>query len=160
MEPIIETVYGKKLVGMRSSMSLLNDKTGELWRRFMPARWEISSSLGSTLYSIAVYSPSYFDYFSPSNNFEKWAALEVTEFDGLPEGMEGFTLQQGLYAHFHYQGLSTDFSIFEYIFTKWLPISNFLLDTRPHFQMLGEKYKNGDPESEEEIYIPVIRKNK
>jgi len=34
------------------------------------------------------------------------------------------------------------------------------LDNRPHFEVLGEKYKNGDPESEEEIWIPVKEKAK
>jgi AraC family transcriptional regulator len=158
MEPIVETIAEKKLVGMRSRMSLLDNKTGELWGSFMPGRRRIFNNVGSTLYSIEVYGPFYFDNFSPANSFEKWAAVEVTQFDSIPEGMERFTLQQGLYARFRYQGSSTDFSIFEYIFTTWLPNSNFTLDNRPHFQVLGERYKNADPDSEEDICIPVIEK--
>jgi hypothetical protein len=30
-----------------------------------------------------------------------------------------------------------------------------MLDNRPHFEILGEKYKNADPDSEEDVYIPV-----
>jgi AraC family transcriptional regulator len=44
---------------------------------------------------------------------------------------------------------------FTYIFTRWLPASGYQLDNRPHFEILGDKYKNNDPESEEEIWIPV-----
>jgi AraC family transcriptional regulator len=40
-------------------------------------------------------------------------------------------------------------------FSTWLPDSEYRLDVRPHFEVLGEKYKNDDPESEEEIWIPI-----
>jgi AraC family transcriptional regulator len=29
------------------------------------------------------------------------------------------------------------------------------LDQRPHVEVMGEKYKNNDPDSEEEIWIPI-----
>jgi AraC family transcriptional regulator len=32
------------------------------------------------------------------------------------------------------------------------------LDDRPHFEVLGEKYKNNDPTSEKEIWIPILPK--
>jgi AraC family transcriptional regulator len=35
----------------------------------------------------------------------------------------------------------------------------YFLDDRPHFEILGDKYKNGDPDSEEEIWIPIKQKN-
>jgi AraC family transcriptional regulator len=38
MEPGIETLAEKKLVGRRMTMSLSNNKTGELWQSFMPER--------------------------------------------------------------------------------------------------------------------------
>jgi AraC family transcriptional regulator len=44
---------------------------------------------------------------------------------------------------------------FQYIFGTWLPDSEYLIDNRPHFEILGEKYKNEDPTSEEEIWIPI-----
>ena len=69
--------------------------------------------------------------------------------------METFDLPGGLYAVFDYKGLSTDTAIFNYIFNSWLPASRFHLDDRPHFEILGDKYKNGLPDSEEEIWIPI-----
>lgn len=36
MEPRIETLEPKKLIGMRLKMTLVNDKTAALWQRFMP----------------------------------------------------------------------------------------------------------------------------
>jgi AraC family transcriptional regulator len=47
---------------------------------------------------------------------------------------------------------------FQYIFGTWLPNSEYVLDNRPHFEILGEKYKNDDPTSEEEIWIPIKAK--
>ncbi len=70
--------------------------------------------------------------------------------------METYTLVRGLYAVFDYKGLHTDTKIFYYIFETWLPKSNdYCLDDRPHFEILGAKYKNNDPNSEEQIWIPV-----
>jgi AraC family transcriptional regulator len=38
--------------------------------------------------------------------------------------------------------------------------SKYLLDNRPHFETLGEKYKNEDPSSEEEVWIPIKLRKK
>ena len=69
--------------------------------------------------------------------------------------MECFELPGGQYAVFFYKGSSTDNSIFKMIFDEWLPASGYEIDSRPHFEILGNKYVNEDPESEEEIWIPI-----
>ena len=155
MNPRIETLIEKKLIGKRIKMSLSANKTSELWQSFMPHRNDIRNKKGSQLYSVQIYSSSYFNYFNPGAEFEKWAAAEVTDFAILPAGMDSFVLPGGLYAVFLYKGLSTDTSIFQYIFGTWLPESGYELDNRPHFEILGEKFKNDDPDSEEEIWISV-----
>ncbi|MBK7667160.1 MAG: GyrI-like domain-containing protein [Sphingobacteriaceae bacterium] len=158
MKPEIKTLTAKTLIGKRITMSLANNKTSELWKSFMPRRNEIKNVIGTDLFSIQTYSPDYFKVFNPNNEFEKWALLEVSDTTPLPEGMETFNLPGGLYAVFFYKGLNTDFSIFNYIFSEWLPKSEYNLDLRPHFEVLGSKYKNNDPESEEEIWIPIKNK--
>ena len=158
MKPIIKTIEEKKLVGKRLTMSLSGNRTAGLWKSFMPMRREILNAVSPDLYSINVYDAGYFENFSAQKTFEKWAAVEVPNFDDVPETMETYILSEGLYAVFHYKGLSTDTSIFQYIFNTWLPNSSYVLDNRPHFEVLGEKYKNNDPNSEEEIWIPVKAK--
>lgn len=155
MTPSIITIPEKKLVGKRLTMSFANYRIGELWQSFMPGRREISNSLSTDLISLVVYKPAHFAHFKPTNEFERWAAVEVSEFDHVPDDMETFILPKGLYAVFDYKGLSTDRSIFQYIMGSWLPASDYMLDDRPHFEVLGEKYKNNDPASEEQIWIPV-----
>lgn len=148
----------KKLVGIRLTMSIADNRTGELWKSFITRRREITNNLTNDLISMQVYKPTHFADFSPTNEFEKWAVVEVTDFESVPNDMETFTLTGGLYAVFDYKGSSTDSSIFQYIFKTWLPNSNYMLDDRPHFEVLGEKYKNADPNSEEEIWIPIRQK--
>jgi AraC family transcriptional regulator len=114
--------------------------------------------VNAALLSLQVYESSYFTSFNPNNKFEKWAAIEVSDFGSVPEEIDSFTLTSGLYAVFKYKGLSTDDRIFQYIFMTWLPNSTYQLDSRPHFEILGERYKNNDPNSEEEIWIPVREK--
>jgi AraC family transcriptional regulator len=157
MQPRIETLVGKKIIGKRMVMSLADNKTGDLWRSFVPRRREIRNNVNAEFISMQVYDQPV-DFSNVNQEFEKWAAVEVSDFDAIPDGMETFTLSGGLYAVFHYKGSSTDTRIFQYIFGTWLPNSDYLLDNRPHFEILGDKYKNADPNSEEDIWIPIKRR--
>jgi AraC family transcriptional regulator len=70
--------------------------------------------------------------------------------------MEPLALPGGLYAVFLYHGAASQADqTFQYIFGTWIPNSGYSLDNRPHFEILGKKYKNEDPDSEEEIWIPI-----
>jgi AraC family transcriptional regulator len=155
--PRIELLNEKKLVGNRMRMTLTDNKTGELWKNFMQRRKEIKNKLNDLLFSMQVYEQlSYFEYFNPETPFEKWAAVEVQAFNSIPAEMETYLLPAGLYAVFvHRGGSATADGTFRYIFGTWLPDSEYELDNRPHFELLGEKYKNDDPDSEEEIWIPI-----
>lgn len=136
-------------------MTLTVNKTGLLWKSFMPRRKEILHPRTKDLISLQVYHRSYFHDFNPAAEFEKWAAVEVSDFENVPDDMETLTVPGGLYAVFDYKGPSGDMRIFQYIFTRWLPSSGYMLDHRPHFEVLGKKYRNNDPSSEEEIWIPI-----
>ena len=160
MEPRIESLAEKKLVGKRIKMTFSNNKTFELWKSFMPRRKEILNCVTTDLFSMQIYDQNYdFNKFNPEAEFEKWAAMEVSDFNVIPNDMESFTLTGGLYAVFIHKGAaSTGPKTFQYIFGTWLPKSDYLLDHRPHFEILGQKYINEDPASEEEIWIPIKSK--
>lgn len=155
MNPRIEIQKGKKIIGKKMIMSFTNYSISELWKSFLPRRQEITNNLSTELISMTIHTPTHFSDFNIVNKFEKWAAIEVSDFDNIPNDMETFVLSGGLYAVFDYKGSSSDNSIFEYIFQTWLPTSDYTLDDRPHFEVLGDKYKNNDPNSEEEIWIPI-----
>ena len=158
--PNIIHLEEKKLIGLSRAVSLNDNETGMLWKSFMQRRSAITNANGPELYSISVYPHLYFESFDSVVQFTKWATVAVTSYDDLPTHMDTYILQSGLYAVFNYKGSSTDNSIFRYIFSTWLPQSGYDLDDRPHFEILGEKYKNNDPHSEEMICIPVkLKKN-
>ncbi|HHB79051.1 MAG TPA: AraC family transcriptional regulator [Saprospiraceae bacterium] len=154
IQPKIKKLSQKKLIGKKLAMSLGDNKTFELWKSFMPRRHEISNKKSNDMFSLQVYKEP-LRLGDLRQEFEKWALVEVSDFKNVPNGMDSFVLESGLYAVFHYKGLNTDNQIFIYIFSDWLPNSGYELDDRPHFEILGDKYKNGDPNSEEEIWIPI-----
>ena len=169
--PRIEERAPGQFIGMCMSMSLMEDKTGQLWRQFMPRRHEIMHRANTDVVSLQVYPKGYFSEFDPSRVFVKWALAEVGNVSGdewnvsaekgekeergglVPDGMEMFEMQGGLYAVFAHRG--SDPAIFDHIYGEWLVASDFELDDRPHFEVLDVRYRHSDPDAEEEIWIPV-----
>lgn len=156
-EPRIEILLEKKLVGKSLQMSLAENTTPQLWRSFMTQKSTITNAIGSDLYSIQVYKGLYyFENFSPQTKFIKWAAIEVNDFEKIPNGFNSFSINEGLYAIFHHKGSVSEFQkTIQFVFGQWLPKSTYELDDRPHFELLGATYKNNDPSSEEEVWIPI-----
>jgi AraC family transcriptional regulator len=159
IQPRITNLQEKKLVGIAKQMSLVNNKTGLLWAQFAPKIKDIKNRVSEDKISLQMYPKNYYANFNPTTEFTKWATVEVVNFDNkLPE-LNTLLLESGLYAVFDYKGSSLDTSIYENIFFNWLPNSKYKVDNRPHFEILGNKYKNNDPNSEEEIWIPIKEKN-
>jgi len=126
----------------------------------MPGRTQIKNRIGEELYSVEVYKDSsFFENFDQNKVFEKWAAVPVSNHQSIPDGMEPFVIPKGLYAVCKYKGKGSEAQkTYQYIFTKWIPNSDYELDNRPHLAIMGEKYKNEDPDSEEELWIPIREK--
>ncbi len=154
----MEIISDKLLIGKRLSMSLTEDKTFSLWQSFMSERKKIPHAVSNDLFSVQVYhQPVEKEKFNTDTLFTKWAAVEVWQADETPENMESLHLPGGLHAVFHYRGAAGNGgATFRYIFESWLPASGYMMTAGHHFEIMGEKYKNNDPDSEEEIWIPVI----
>ncbi len=152
----IEILPEKKLIGMNVKMSLAANKTFLLWNSFMKRKIEIENTVGSDMYSMQVYDKGYYENFNPANEFVKWAGVAVSGFENIPYGMESYVLKGGKYVVFDYKGNPKNGGeAFKYIFQEWLPASEYILDDREHFEVLGEKYNNDSEESEEEIWVPI-----
>ncbi len=159
MNPKIEHLSQKKLVGMRQTMTFATMNPAILWSAFMPRKREIPLMVGTDLYSLEVYPHNFFQSMSSTAEFDKWAAVEVSENQSVPDGMEMLVLPDGLYAVFvHYGPASEAKATYDAIFRTWLPASDYRIDERPHFAVMGDKYRHNDPQSEEEIWIPVRSK--
>ncbi|NCP83465.1 MAG: GyrI-like domain-containing protein [Bacteroidetes bacterium] len=157
-ETQIRVISKRLFVGKSVNMSLLNNKTGVLWSLFGPLIYSIPNRIGSDRFSLQVYDTTYFERFDPEKEFKKWALVEVSSLEVIPNQLESFVLPEGKYAVFTYRGLSSDTSVYQYIFSKWLMNSDWILDDRPHFEVLGSKYKNDSVDSEEDIWIPIKKK--
>ncbi|WP_299454747.1 GyrI-like domain-containing protein [uncultured Microscilla sp.] len=157
MSPEIIEIPERTLVGIHTEMSLTDNKTRLLWQQFMPRRHEIQHRVGQSFYSMQVYAPGFsMQNFTPHTVFTKWAAIEVSNFENIPKGMHAFTLPEGKYAVFIHKGPASAFKpTFDYIFSEWLPKSAYMLDQRPHFELLPEGYIPTDPNAEEEVWIPI-----
>lgn len=157
MQPRIELLSEKKLVGKSLKMSLMNNKTAQLWQSFMPKRKMIKNIVGSDLISMQVYDKSLnFKDFNQHTEFTKYAMVETSKFENIPREMETRILEGGLYAVFVHKGMAKDFpKTSQYIFNEWLPKSAYELDQREHFEILGAKYNPTDNNSEEEVWIPI-----
>lgn len=135
-------------------MSLSENRTMELWQRFMPRRKEIKNRTSSDYISMQKYDENR----PPSLDllFEKWATVEVSSFSEVPADMETYTLQGGKYAVFSHHGpASAAAKTMQFIFSEWLPKSVYQLDNREHFEILPDGYNPMDPEANEEIWIPI-----
>ena len=139
-------------------MSLLNNQTQTIWQLFMPRLKEIKNAVSADLFSLQNYPDDYFTNFTPETIFTKWAAVEVKNFENIPEGFEKLEIPSGKYAVFLHKGNTEMFAkTAQYIYTEWLPNSGFQLDNKPHFEVLGDNYLGHEnPESEEEVWIPII----
>jgi AraC family transcriptional regulator len=158
LNPTIENFPATKFIGKYLSFTYADYRALELWSSFMPRRKEIQNSMGTKLFNIQV-NPENFN-FHPNTPFVKWAAVQVSSFDSIPVEMHSLEVEGGLYAVFQYKGNQHGaVTFFKSIYTEWLPASAYEIDNRPQFEILGEKYKNNDPDSEEEIWIPIKLKD-
>ncbi len=157
MNPTIKNFPATKFIGKNLSFTYADYRAFELWSSFMPHRKEILNTIGTDLYNIQI-NPANFD-FNTNTPFVKWAAVAVSNFDFIPKGMKELEIPQGVYAVFCYKGDQSNVAaFFNAIYTEWLPASEYELGNHPQFEILGEKYKNNDPNSEEEIWIPIRNK--
>lgn len=159
--PEIFHIKGKKLVGIKVTTSLADDKTSLLWKRFMSSRKAIQNEKSQDLFSVQVYGENFIKgEFDTNSVFEKWAAMEVINFDSIPKGLQQLEIPEGDYAVFNHKGTAQQFAeTSQFIFEKWLPNSEYSLEARPHFEVLGKEYKGPEnPESEEKIWIPIKKK--
>ena len=135
MTPRIVKCSEKTVIGISSTMH--HQHYGNiiaLWKRFMPRKKEIQNSMNTELIAMQIYS----DFNTVEKPFDIWACVEVSGLDGIPKGMTGLTVPEGTYAVFLQKGMDAA-KTYQQIMTQWLPNSGYEIDSRPHFQVMGER---------------------
>ena len=153
MNPKIIYYLERKVVGLSSTINRNEPhKIGELWRQFMPEKYKIKNVATNELIAMQLF-PNNINN-EGADEYTIWATVEVHDFENIPNGMLSYIIPSGDYAIFTLKGMNIQ-GLYEKIMTEWLPKSGYTIDDRPHFQIMGENYKNGSPDSEEDIYIPI-----
>ena len=130
-------------------------------RIFLSKVKRVNYPSNTQLYSVEVYNDTHsFSNFNPETIFEKWAAIEADVLVNPSDDLQTLVLPTGSYAIFIQKGPAADGQkTYEFIFNTWLPHSDYMLDNRPHFALMGDKYKNNAVDSEQEIWIPIQERN-
>lgn len=155
MSPKLIKISERKVIGMKSSIhhgDFGNIVT--LWKYFMPNRKMIKNVINDEFIAMQ----NYRNFNDVKEPFDIWACVEVSSLQNIPNGMFSFIIPAREYAVFLHKGMNAS-ETYQRIMTEWLPNSGYEIDDRPHFQVMGEKYKNGSPDSEEDFYVPVKLKS-
>lgn len=157
MNPKIKLFKESQFIGYKSSITIKNNTSAEIWQHFMPLKKHITDVSNENLYSIQIY-PDFLltDKFTPETKFEKWACVMVERTESIPDSLSTLTIPSGQYAVFMHKGTMSDFpKTMDYIFREWLPNSNYQFDNRPQFEVMDHRYIQNSPDSEEEVWIPI-----
>jgi AraC family transcriptional regulator len=154
--PKIERLPAQTLVGMRKPMSMESLPIVQLWRAFMPRHREVQSRVGMELYAVRDFTDVDFRKFHPATQFDVWAAVKVSDVQSVPKDMEVLNIPAGEYLFFTYKGLPDGLDAdLQNLRLEWLPALGCRMDSRPFVAAMGAEYRNGDPNSEEKIWMPV-----
>ncbi|WP_104809643.1 GyrI-like domain-containing protein [Polaribacter filamentus] len=81
-----------------------------------------------------------FKDFNYDIKFIKWSSIEFLNSNEVPKDYKTYILKGGLYTVFIHKGQAGGFSkTFEFIFSDWIPNSNYERDNREHFDLIGIK---------------------
>lgn len=156
MDPL-KIIDGKTihLVGLKIETSLAKNETQTLWRNFKIAIKDTELGRAKEFYSVQVYQDFNPETFDPTTIFTKIAAVQTSS--GTDHAnLENFEIPAGKYAVFEHIGPSHTFRETMKAMFTWLRNSGYVLDDRPHFEILGEDYLGPlHPESKESVWLPI-----
>lgn len=157
--PSIVEVGPVKLIGVQKYLNLkVNIDEGiapKAWNELMNRIGEVDRRNGRRNYGVQRYPND----FGPENNvFEYIAAVEVSEFGDIPEGMIAFELPRRHYAVYTYRGEvgpDTMTQIYANIYGQWVFNLEHDMYCDYDFEFYDEKFNPGQPDSYMSVYIPV-----
>lgn len=90
----------------------------------MPRKKEVLNAIHDELYSVQRYDPNIpMEDYAQGSMFDKWAAIEVSNYENIPAEMTSIEQDSGLYAVFNYKHSPTEAAFF---------FDTFLLDGCRH----------------------------
>ena len=125
----------------------------KLWGEFMQRVAEIKGVCDDKkAYQVCVFEGA--DHEAEEYTFI--AGMEVTELEGIPEGMMGHLVPGAEYAVFEHRGLLDKLhQTYEYIFGVWMQENGYLMDEADSLEVYDERFKVGQEDSLLEIWVPI-----
>jgi AraC family transcriptional regulator len=156
MKPKFETRPGFKSVGMMIPTNPGSNEIPELWDKFVPHIDSIPNRINhNTCYGIInPYGPKESD-----GEMDYISAVEVDNFDNVPDGMIAGELPESYYAVFTHRGPISNFmETIRFVFGEWLPNSEYTLTGTSELEVYDERFNPTSDSSECEICLPVKKK--
>jgi AraC family transcriptional regulator len=124
------------------------------WQRFLPHLGQVSGQLDRTAYGVRSNSDDL-------GNFDYVCGVEVRDFSGLPANFSRVRIPERRYAVFsHHDHISTIRSVWNTIWNKWLPESDYEAADAPDFERYSETFNSVTGVGGFEIWVPVKRRCK
>lgn len=156
LEPKFETKPGFKSVGMIFTGTPGSNEIPELWDKFVPHLDSIPNRINHNV-CYGIINP-----FGPKENdgeIDYVAAVEVENFDDIPEGMVSADVPEAYYAVFTHKGpISKFMESIKFVFGEWLPNSEYTLTGTPELEIYDERFNAESENSECDICLPVRKK--
>jgi AraC family transcriptional regulator len=149
MEPKIVIRPAFTVIGILYHGKNEHQEIPRLWGQFNPRSAEIESAVADDIcYGIA-------DNFDRVlGTFDYLAGLEVADDAQPPPGMVRWQVPQQTYAVFPCT-LPTLMRTFQTAYDVWMPMAGYHRVPGQEFELYGEEFNPGDPQSPMFVYIPV-----
>ncbi len=152
LEPRFEERPGFRFAGMMYTGSAEQGEIPQLWDKFVPIMDTIPGRINTNV-CYGVVNP-----FGPKEGREMdyVSAVEVEDFENVPEGMVAAEVPKAYYAVFTHKGpISRFMETVQYVYGEWIKDPGMKLGDTPHFELYDEKFKGDEEDSECYIYVPV-----
>ncbi len=153
MEPRIVKLDKLTLIGRPYFGDAEGNKFAQAWDRFFPFAKEITPRVNENAwYGVEMYGPE----FEKDHQWMYFPSTEVGSLDAIPEALFAKVLPAATYAVFTVKGGIPKISeTFMYAYGSWIPASPYEVAHPYDFEYYDERFKDDDPDTELDLYIPI-----
>ncbi|MBD3362826.1 helix-turn-helix domain-containing protein [Candidatus Dojkabacteria bacterium] len=163
MKPKIITKDEFKIVGIKCKTTLKDNEENKtipkMWQEFIPRMKEIENRTDHYVsYGVCLNNEEIdVEDFESDTEYEYMCAVEVENFDDIPEDMLTRTIPKQKYAVFTHRGSLSNLSkTYDYIYGTWASKSEYQLAGGDDFELYDDRFTPQFPQkSEMDIYVPI-----
>ena len=156
MEPVFKIIPGFKIVGMMYSGRVDTGEIPLLWNKFADKMETVPNRINEHK-CFGIINP--FGENKSKGEIDYVAAVEVENFNDVPDDMISADIPEGEYAIFTHVGpISNIMNSVKYIYGEWLPNSEYTLTGMPDLEVYDERFKLEAEDSECDICLSVKKK--